>query len=181
MKHDSLPGTGATTTLLKTGPDHIRTRDRLQLCDGIERHVEFGPEQGVVISVMRHTRRVRAGSSNSDVESHSRRVRCTPNNGRRQTGPFGPFRATNGHSAWLCSRSSTTERVLTPRRRIECWITISGHCLQFKATRTDASHETFTMVTAHEPSLKLALPTFALQLDLWASRKGRSTKTRLLL
>jgi hypothetical protein len=45
MKHDSLLGTGATTTLLKTGPDHSGTRDRLQLCDGIERHVEFGPER----------------------------------------------------------------------------------------------------------------------------------------
>jgi hypothetical protein len=33
-----------------------------------------------------------------------------------------PFRAANGHSVWLCSRPSTTERVLTPRRRIECWI-----------------------------------------------------------
>jgi mono/diheme cytochrome c family protein len=32
------------------------------------------------------------------VESHSRRVRSTPNNGHRQTSPAGPFRASNGLS-----------------------------------------------------------------------------------
>src|ERR1700726_1532367 len=31
--------------------------------------------------------------SNSEVESHSRRVRSTPINGHRRTGPTGPFRA----------------------------------------------------------------------------------------
>src|ERR1700722_11253876 len=31
----------------------------------------------------------------SEVESHSRRVRSTPMNGHRQTGPTGPFRAKN--------------------------------------------------------------------------------------
>jgi hypothetical protein len=30
------------------------------------------------------------------VESHSRRVRSTPMNGHRQTGPTGPFRAISG-------------------------------------------------------------------------------------
>jgi hypothetical protein len=41
--------------------------------------------------------KVRCGS-NSEVESHSRRVRSTSNNGHRQTGPTGPtgpFRAKN--------------------------------------------------------------------------------------
>jgi hypothetical protein len=31
--------------------------------------------------------------SNSEVESHSRRVRSAPMNGHHQTGPTGPFRA----------------------------------------------------------------------------------------
>ena len=35
-----------------------------------------------------------ASGPNSEVESHSRRVRSTPMNGHRQTGPTGPFRAT---------------------------------------------------------------------------------------
>jgi hypothetical protein len=34
--------------------------------------------------------------SNSEVDSHSRRVRSTPMNGHHQTGPTGPFRANNG-------------------------------------------------------------------------------------
>ena len=32
------------------------------------------------------------------------------------------------------------------------------------------------MVTAHEPSLKLALPTFALQLDIFEMRAGEALK-----
>ena len=39
---------------------------------------------------------VRLGS-NSEAESHSRRVRSTPMNGHRQTGPTGPFRARSRH------------------------------------------------------------------------------------
>jgi hypothetical protein len=37
-----------------------------------------------------------ATGPNSEVESHSRRVRSAPMNGHRQTGPTGPFRAIQG-------------------------------------------------------------------------------------
>jgi len=39
--------------------------------------------------------------SNSEVESHSRRVRSTPMNGHRQTGPTGP-KSARGH--WRLNR-----------------------------------------------------------------------------
>jgi hypothetical protein len=67
-----------------------------------------------------------AFGSNSEVESHSRRIRSNPMNGHRQTGPTGPFRAKPGTDLSdhdICPRlpahpSGYVTKMLASRRKI---------------------------------------------------------------
>jgi hypothetical protein len=75
-------------------------------------HVLRSPTESCAVEVGRS--RLQNGDvaygSNSEVESHSRRVRFTPMNGRRQTEPIGPFRAMMyGPGRALQDRSSKTD------------------------------------------------------------------------